>query len=179
MTRRLRKPVTMRTGTVECAGKTEGPGGSGVLGEVGGFRSSGEERGAHAAYLVLPAAASWVTALVLLGRPAATGAVVAALTAVGALAVALLVRTGRTAGRRNAVIAVLGCTAAVAGSVAFRVHAAGTGPVAELAGRHASAVMEVVVTDDPREVARRGGCSGGRASWCPPGSSRSGRGRAG
>ncbi|GAA0851127.1 ComEC/Rec2 family competence protein [Streptosporangium amethystogenes subsp. fukuiense] len=150
----------MRAGSVVEAGRagaTESPDGSGAPGKAGGVRDSGKGRGAHAAHLLLPAAASWVIALVLLGCPAATGAVVAGLTAVGALAVAVLVRAGRTAGRRNAVIAVLGCAAAVAGSVAFRVHAAGTGPVAELAGRHASAVAEAVVTDDPREVARRGG----------------------
>ncbi|MFI6451154.1 ComEC/Rec2 family competence protein [Streptosporangium amethystogenes] len=150
----------MRAGPVagvECAGDTERPDGSGASGKAGGFRSSGKGWGAHAAHLLLPAAASWVTALVLPGCPAATGAVVAGLTAAGALAVAVLVRVGRTAGWRNAVIATLGCAAAVAGSVAFRVHAAGTGPVAELAGRHASAVAEAVVTDDPREVARGGG----------------------
>ncbi|MER6173924.1 ComEC/Rec2 family competence protein [Streptosporangium sp. NPDC001681] len=146
-----------RAGDTRGTGDTESSDGSGAPGKASGSRSSGKGWGAHAAHLLLPAAASWVTALVLLGCPAATGAVVAGLTAVGALAVAVPVRTGRTAGWRNAVIAVLGCTAAVAGSVAFRVHAAGTGPVAELAGRHASAVAEAVVTDDPREVARRGG----------------------
>ncbi|MGC5011494.1 ComEC/Rec2 family competence protein [Streptosporangium sp. DT93] len=111
----------------------------------------------YGAHLVLPAVASWVTALVLLGHSAATGAAVSLLLAAGTAAVAVLARSGRTAGSRNALIAVLGCAAAVAGSVAFRVHAAGTGPVAELAGRHASAVAEVVTTDDPRELPRSAG----------------------
>ena len=152
--------------TAGGAGGIEGHGGfSGPLGpdgpvgsgEAGAPRSFGKGWEAHATHLVLPALASWVTALVLLGCTAATGAVVATLAVAAALAVALLARAERAAGRRNAVIAILGCVAAVAGSVAFRVHAAGTGPVAELVARHASAVAEVVVTDDPREVARRGG----------------------
>ncbi|GIH77571.1 competence protein ComEC [Planobispora longispora] len=54
-------------------------------------------------------------------------------------------------------VAVLGCVAAVAGTVAFRVHAVGTGPVADLAGRNASATVEAVLTDDPREVKQRTG----------------------
>nr|BFE87963.1 hypothetical protein GCM10020093_105640 [Planobispora longispora] len=58
---------------------------------------------------------------------------------------------------KNVAVAVLGCVAAVAGTVAFRVHAVGTGPVADLAGRNASATVEAVLTDDPREVKQRTG----------------------
>ncbi|GGS47540.1 competence protein ComEC [Planobispora rosea] len=53
---------------------------------------------------------------------------------------------------RNAAVAVLGCVAAVAGAVAFRVHTVETGPVADLASRHAPATAEAVLTDDPRQV---------------------------
>ncbi|GAA2854341.1 ComEC/Rec2 family competence protein [Streptosporangium fragile] len=98
-----------------------------------------------------------MTALVLLGCPAGAGAVVAVVMAGGALAVAVTVPTGGMRGLRNAVIAVLACAAAVAGSVAFRVHAVTTGPVAELVERRASVAAEAVVTGDPRETARRGG----------------------
>src|SRR4051812_6846404 len=100
-----------------------------------------------------------MTALVLLGCSAVTGAVTAGLMAAGALAAAVLPRSPGVAVRRNAMIAVLGCAAAVAGSVAFRVHAVGTGPVAELAERNAVAVAEVVVTDDPRETGGKEGPS--------------------
>ncbi|MEU1877319.1 ComEC/Rec2 family competence protein [Streptosporangium sp. NPDC020072] len=114
---------------------------------------------AHTLHLVLPALASWMAALVLVGCPASIGAC-AALTALGgALLTAVAIRArGRTAWRGVA-LAVLVCVAAAAGVVAFHVHAADTGPVAELARRRASATFEAVVTDDPRERAQRGGLS--------------------
>ncbi len=143
-----------RFATAGVSGGSAPPGGSEGSGILGG---SGKGWRAHATHLVLPAAVSWMTALVLLGCSAATGAVTAGLMATGALAVAVLTRAQGAASRRNAAIAILGCAAAVAGSVAFRVHAVGTGPVAELAGRNASATAEVVVTDDPRETNRGGG----------------------
>ncbi|MGV9778427.1 ComEC/Rec2 family competence protein [Streptosporangium sp. NPDC003464] len=117
------------------------------------------ERGlrAHTLHLVPSALASWVTALVLLGCSPSAGAAVAVVAAVGALSVAVAVPGGGMAGWRNVLIAVLGCAAAVAAAVAFRVHAVGTGPVAELVDRRASAVVEAVITDDPRELPQRGG----------------------
>jgi competence protein ComEC len=51
---------------------------------------------------------------------------------------------------RNALLAVLGCVAAAAGAVAFRVHAIDTGPVAELAARRATVAAELTMTGDPR-----------------------------
>ncbi|MFD0891110.1 ComEC/Rec2 family competence protein, partial [Streptosporangium algeriense] len=45
------------------------------------------------------------------------------------------------------------------GDSSITYDAADTGPVAELAGRRASATFEAVVTDDPRERAQRGGLS--------------------
>ncbi|MFC3818043.1 ComEC/Rec2 family competence protein [Planomonospora venezuelensis] len=163
--------------------------------------------------LVLPALASWATALVLLGHPAPAGALVSVAAAGSALIVALRVHlpglrrrppavpraaaapvrpacspapappslhrygaarqrrdpcrgaAGGPAGPRhpwgNVVIAVLGCVAAVAGTVAFRVHATGTGPVAALVERRASATVEAVLTDDPREIGRGGASRGG------------------
>ncbi|MBB2912176.1 competence protein ComEC [Streptosporangium becharense] len=98
-----------------------------------------------------------MTALVLLGCPAGAGAAAAAVMAGGALAVAVTVPATRMKGLRTMVLAVLVCAAAVAGSVAFRVYAVTTGPVSELAERRASAMAEVVVTDDPREVTRKSG----------------------
>ncbi|MFJ2031024.1 ComEC/Rec2 family competence protein [Streptosporangium sp. NPDC087985] len=112
---------------------------------------------AHTLHLVLPALASWATALLLLGCPVSAGATAAGAAASGALLVAVTVPPEGIAGWRNVVIAVLGCVAAVAATVAFQVHAVSTGPVAELVEKHASAVVEAVVTDDPRELAQRGG----------------------
>ncbi|MEV8633219.1 ComEC/Rec2 family competence protein [Streptosporangium sp. NPDC051023] len=77
----------------------------------------------------------------------------------GALLVMVTVRAERRAGWGNAALAVLVCVAAVAGTVAFHVHAADTGPVAELVDRRASAMVEAVVTDDPRELVQHGGLS--------------------
>jgi competence protein ComEC len=112
---------------------------------------------AHALHLVLPALASWATALILLGCSASAGAVVATVVLVGMLVVVILVPVEGIAGWRNVVVAVLGCVAAVAGAVAFRVHAVSTGPVADLVEKGASVVMEAVVTDDPRALPQRGG----------------------
>ncbi|GAA4221697.1 competence protein ComEC [Streptosporangium album] len=111
----------------------------------------------HALHLVLPALASWATALILLGLPSPVGATVAAIAAVGALSAMAVVPSDGIAGWRNAVIGMLGCVAAVAGTVALQVHAISTGPVAEMAARGASATAEVVVTDDPRELPQHGG----------------------
>ncbi|MBG0815978.1 ComEC/Rec2 family competence protein [Planomonospora sp. ID82291] len=115
--------------------------------------------------LVPPALVSWAVALVLLGCPAPVGAVVGAVAAVGALLVAAPVRRagvrplrgtpGRAPAGRNALIAVLGCAAATAATVAFRVHAADTGPVADLVRKGGSATAEAVLTDDPREIRGR------------------------
>jgi competence protein ComEC len=57
---------------------------------------------------------------------------------------------GLEAGWGNVLLAVLGCVAAVAGAVAFRVHAVSTGPVAELAARRAAVTVEMTLTGDPR-----------------------------
>ncbi|MFF5211875.1 ComEC/Rec2 family competence protein [Streptosporangium sp. NPDC000396] len=123
-------------------------------------RDDGEaEKGlrAHATHLVPAALVSWMTALVLLGCPALVCASAAAVTAAGGFFMVMMVPPEGMAGWRNATIAVLGCAAAVAGAVAFRVHAVSTGPVAELVERQASAVVEAVLTDDPRRLAQRGG----------------------
>ncbi|MFC7644087.1 ComEC/Rec2 family competence protein [Streptosporangium lutulentum] len=84
-------------------------------------------------------------------------AVVAVVVLAGMLAVVVVIPAEGIAGWRNAVVAVLGCAAAVAGTTAFRVHAVSTGPVAELVERRSSAVMEAVVTDDPRALPQHGG----------------------
>ncbi|GAA3124566.1 competence protein ComEC [Streptosporangium carneum] len=81
----------------------------------------------------------------------------AAIAVGGALLAAVMFRREREAGWRSVTFAVLVCVAAVAGTVAFHVRATGVGPVAELVGRRASATVEAVVTDDPRELPQRGG----------------------
>ncbi|MFB9879805.1 ComEC/Rec2 family competence protein [Planobispora siamensis] len=57
----------------------------------------------------------------------------------------------------NVMVVVLGCVAATGATVAFRVHAVGTGPVADLVERQVSATAEAVLTGDPREMRQRGG----------------------
>mgnify|MGYP001199844421 FL=1 len=59
-------------------------------------------------------------------------------------------------GWRRMGIGVLGSTAAVATGVGCWAHLVGTGPVAELAEARAVVTAEVVLTDDPRVVTRRG-----------------------
>ncbi|GHE28744.1 competence protein ComEC [Streptosporangium violaceochromogenes] len=177
MNRSISRPGLSGAGAGAGAGDGDGGGG----GEGGGEGSGGGAgRGTSTLPLVVPALASWATALVLLGCPAWAGAVTAVAAAGGGLFAAVTAGEGRAAGRgvpsegvacagrgpggggcarqgRNALIAALMCVAAVAGTVAFHVHATGTGPVAELAGRGADATVEAVVTDDPRRRARREG----------------------
>ncbi|SEL68960.1 competence protein ComEC [Nonomuraea pusilla] len=54
-------------------------------------------------------------------------------------------------------VAVLVCVAAASASVAFRVQAVTTGPVADLAARSATVSASVVLTDDPKLLPRRAG----------------------
>ncbi|MEO3884028.1 ComEC/Rec2 family competence protein [Nonomuraea sp. B5E05] len=114
----------------------------------------------HAWPLLLPAIAAWACALVLLGCSARIGTAVALAAALGAVAVAWHTRslpgrrdgrcTSRPAAWRGVILATLVCAAAASGSVAFRVHAVTTGPVAELAAANAFVTAQIVLTDDPR-----------------------------
>ncbi|WP_246064461.1 ComEC/Rec2 family competence protein [Nonomuraea longispora] len=56
---------------------------------------------------------------------------------------------------RGVILATLVCAAAASGSVALRVHAVTTGPVAELAATSASVTAQIVLTDDPRRRSSR------------------------
>ncbi|MFI7692147.1 ComEC/Rec2 family competence protein [Nonomuraea sp. NPDC049655] len=58
---------------------------------------------------------------------------------------------------RNVVLATLICAAAASASVAFRVQALTTGPVAELAARNANVTAQIVLSDDPKRRPRRSG----------------------
>ncbi|MEW9531548.1 ComEC/Rec2 family competence protein [Microbispora sp. NPDC049125] len=136
-----------------------------------GWRSSasGEgHAGGFSVVLVLPAAAGWLAALVLLGCPAAAGAAVAAVCALTATVLLLVLRGRRRvagdAGERDAgqavgtvVSGVLVTVAAVAAVVAFKVHTVTSGPVADLAARGATVTAEAVLTADPRIRQHRGG----------------------
>ncbi|MEV7965158.1 ComEC/Rec2 family competence protein [Sphaerisporangium sp. NPDC088356] len=135
-------------------------------GEVDLRSAHGQE---HSLRLVPPALAAWGASLLLLGCSVRTD-VITALTALATMAAAATWRAGgrkagesgwrveRGAGSRwrpgsgwgNTVLAVLGCVAAVAGAVGFRVHAVSTGPVAELAERRAAVTVEMTLTADPR-----------------------------
>ncbi|WP_433414643.1 ComEC/Rec2 family competence protein [Microtetraspora malaysiensis] len=125
----------------------------------------------HSLRLVCPAIVSWLVALVLLGCTATAGAVVAVGFASAALLVWALTRSGGRprggstasgAGRSRGpvagtALAVVACGAATAAVVAVKVHTVSTGPVAELAARHATVVAEVEIGDDPRTRPQRGG----------------------
>ncbi|GGL01965.1 competence protein ComEC [Planomonospora parontospora subsp. antibiotica] len=155
-------------GPGSASGPGPGPGsasGPGLASDPGaGHREGGAvpKGSAHALRLVLPALASWGAALVLLGCPVPMGAAVSVIAAAGAMLAAAPVRLagprparrapGPAPAGRNTMIAVLGCVAATAATVAFRVHAADTGPVADLVRKGASATAEAVLTDDPRET---------------------------
>ncbi|MEO3802677.1 ComEC/Rec2 family competence protein [Nonomuraea sp. B1E8] len=114
----------------------------------------------HAWPLLLPAIAAWACALILLGCSARIGTAVALAAALGVVAVAWHTRSlpGRRDGRstswpaawRGVILATLVCAAAASGSVAFRVHAVTTGPVAELAAANAFVTAQIALTDDPR-----------------------------
>ncbi|MER6944883.1 ComEC/Rec2 family competence protein [Nonomuraea sp. NPDC000554] len=107
----------------------------------------------HSWALTLPALAAWATALPLMGCSATTGMAVASIAVVAALTVALATRNRPTPGAghwRNVTIAVLGCVAAVAATIALRVHAVSTGPVADLAANGASITAQISLTDDPK-----------------------------
>ncbi|YCK41291.1 ComEC/Rec2 family competence protein [Actinomadura sp. ATCC 39365] len=54
-------------------------------------------------------------------------------------------------------LATLICAAAASASVAFRVQALTTGPVAELAARNATVTAQIVLSDDPKRRSRRSG----------------------
>lgn len=116
--------------------------------------------------LVAPAAAAWLTALVLLGRSATVGVGVSIASALAAPAVWAICRiwarsdverlaTGTALARVTA--GVLVCVAATAAVVAFTVHSVRAGPVPGLAARGVTVTAEAVVTDDPRVRPRRGG----------------------
>jgi len=130
----------------------------------------------HSWVLAAPALGAWAAALVLVGLPAPVAWSAAAVSAAAALVLAFAPRLRRRSGlrgrprhgnrpgtRRSAGgwrrvgIGVLGCVAATAAGVGFRAHLAGSGPLAELARDRATVTAEVVLTDDPRVVAGRGG----------------------
>ncbi|MFC5816743.1 ComEC/Rec2 family competence protein [Nonomuraea harbinensis] len=96
---------------------------------------------------MIPAAAAWTTALVLLGCPVQVAILTCLLAAAGS---PVAWRFARGTARRNTMVAVLISVAATSGSIALRLHAVTTGPVAELAAEGASITAEITLTDDPK-----------------------------
>jgi competence protein ComEC len=133
----------------------------------------------HSWSLALPALAAWATALTLLNFSPTTSLIVSAVATVSALlTLPRLSRVlqvgsltwivpGRTSPGavqgsarrlwRNVAIATLTCVAATSASVALRVHAVSTGPVADLATRGAQVTAQITLTDDPKIRRHRGG----------------------
>ncbi|MFG1943603.1 ComEC/Rec2 family competence protein [Nonomuraea sp. NPDC048826] len=96
---------------------------------------------------MLPALAAWGAAIVLLGCPVPVVTLVCLASVASTLAAWRLIRDPA---HRNTVAAVLICVAAVGGSIALRLHAVTTGPVAELAAEGASITAEITLTGDPK-----------------------------
>jgi competence protein ComEC len=118
--------------------------------------------GVHDLRLVIPAMATWLTAMVLIGGSPAVAYLAAGLCA-GAAVAALVARgragqrAGRLRARRSAVVrhgvtagAALACAAASAAGVGLRLSAIGSGPVHDLAVSGGRATLEAVVTGGPQ-----------------------------
>jgi competence protein ComEC len=115
--------------------------------------------------LVVPALATWLTALVLIGcRPAAAYITVGICGAACVPALVVATRRRREGGAvhravaRHGVMAgaALACAAASAAGVGLRLSAVGSGPVRALADAGAQATVDAVVTESPRTALSRG-----------------------
>ncbi|MFI6790378.1 ComEC/Rec2 family competence protein [Nonomuraea sp. NPDC050383] len=107
--------------------------------------------GGHTWILTCPALAVWAVTLALLSSPPTAGLTVSALSVLGAFGTAVLAhRHHRWRPWRNVIIAALACTAAASASVATRVHAVTTAPVADLARHGATITAEITLADDPK-----------------------------
>ncbi len=105
--------------------------------------------------LLLPAAGAWFGAAVALGLSVAVaGAVAGVLAALGAGC--LLVRSRGTQHGLWVVAGVALCAAGAIAATTLRVAAVGEGPLPVLARDHAAAVLQVVVTADPKTVPASG-----------------------
>jgi competence protein ComEC len=102
--------------------------------------------------LALPALAAWVVAWQ--GRLLAPGLLCGL--ALGAVVIAALVLLRSTANAAALVAATLACAAAAGLATSSRVHARGSGPLAEAARRQAAVSVEGVLVDDPRAVPPKG-----------------------
>ncbi|HEU5157614.1 MAG TPA: ComEC/Rec2 family competence protein [Streptosporangiaceae bacterium] len=131
------------------------------------FRMGGDGRGRAGGgqevadfRLVIPAAATWLTALVLIGCRPAVAYAVAGICG-GACAAALMAaRRRRRVGPVGPVGAVAGaalaCAAASAAGVGLRLSAVGSGPVRALAVAGARATIDAVVIATPQPVLSKG-----------------------
>lgn len=114
----------------------------------------------HDLRLLGPAAATWLTALVLLAADPRTGVVVSVVLFVAAAATVPLLRSSRTEAVAGVVIAVQLCAASVALSAAGRVSVVAESPVTLRAVERGHAELDVVITGDPRP--RAGAAQPGR-----------------
>ncbi|MEV0149253.1 MULTISPECIES: ComEC/Rec2 family competence protein [unclassified Nonomuraea] len=107
--------------------------------------------GGHTWILTCPALAVWAVTLALLSSPPTAGLTASALSVLGAFGTAALAhRHHRWRPWRNVIIATLACTAAASASVATRVHAVTTAPIADLARHGATITAEITLADDPK-----------------------------
>ncbi|MCG5211876.1 ComEC/Rec2 family competence protein [Streptosporangium soli] len=128
-----------------------------------------DDRRADSLRLVLPAMTAWGTALILLGCPVRAGVITAGAAGLGAVMVTAAAWWRARGAEHSAwlgtwarsAVAVLGCVAAAAVAVAFRVESITTGPIAEGARAGASVTAQIVITDDPRVLPAHGAAFGG------------------
>lgn len=105
--------------------------------------------------LLLPATAAWMGAAVALGLSAAMASAIAV--GLAAAGTVCLLPRGRQGRARSWVVAGAAlCAAGAMAATALRVAAVGEGPLPALAKDHAAAVVEVVVTADPKTVPASG-----------------------
>ena len=133
-------------------------GGAGAgVGEPAGGRETMDFR------LVIPAVATWLTALVLIGCPPMVAYVTAGICCGAMMPALAAARHGRRSGTVGAiarhgalVVAALACAAASAAGVGTRLSAIGSGPVRALAVAGAGATLDATVTDSPQPVSSKG-----------------------
>ncbi|HTC69533.1 MAG TPA: ComEC/Rec2 family competence protein [Acidothermaceae bacterium] len=99
--------------------------------------------------LLVPAAAAWLTAGLVLWLPVGAGLLGGAAFGASGVVTALVARQDRRRARVRVLAAALMCAAGAATAAAWRVGAVQRGPLPALARSHSSATLVLIVTNDP------------------------------